>query len=498
MFIKQKAKPRDKRAEMSALPKSNAHVVDVLGNVAGRDQPILRMEKAIELVSLLSEEIFLNKDTVFFDPFCKAGELLLSCAYMSCAARVNKESRLMDINSIYEEIFASNRYFALAPDERHHRLSLRTFLGNSNSHDERYNHIIRNGSYLSEINGRLDKDIFKKELEDMIEYIKGKSENKRIIAVGNPPYQESDGGFGKSARPVYDCFTTSLIESRQISEFALVIPARWFVGGKGLEPFRKKILMSGKVKNLIYFKKSKEVFPTVDINGGICYFHYNKSHLGNTYFTDGKSKTHIRLDMHDVVCDDPAGYNLVDKVTSKWQGKYVSDVAWAGKPFGIRTFYFNRNHSTAKDARATVPCLSRNMEIKYANRDDISKNQEAIDLWKVSVPAVAGKGGFRSTVPLKHIFLLEKGVITTETYNIIDAFETKAEAECLINYLKTDFARYFVGLRKITQHLPRDRWQWVPYLDISKEWTDKKLFKYFGFNNQEIKHIIQKVLEWSY
>ena len=147
---------------MSALIKPHKlHVVDVLGNVIGRDQPVMRIDKALELVSLLAEENFTDNNTVFFDPFCKAGEILFACAYTSCS--VKSKCKLMSTEEIYREIFASNRYFALAPDERHHRLSLRTFLGNKNSHSQRYNHIIKNGNYLSEIDGTLDKNKFNKD-----------------------------------------------------------------------------------------------------------------------------------------------------------------------------------------------------------------------------------------------------------------------------------------------------------------------------------------------
>lgn len=118
----------------------------------------------------------------------------------------------------------------------------------------------------------------------MIEYIKSTTKNKRIIAIGNPPYQESDGGFGKSAKSIYDLFTEKLIASPDISEFLLVIPARWFGGGKGLDGFRDQIRTSGRVKSLRYFKNSGEVFPTVDINGGVCFLHYDKQFEGQTTF----------------------------------------------------------------------------------------------------------------------------------------------------------------------------------------------------------------------
>jgi hypothetical protein len=161
---------------MGASLKLNAHIVDVLGNVIGRDQPILRMERAIDMCSFLDD--ILNDEIVLFDPFCKAGELLLSCAYLACRKK-QEQGSLVDVDLIYNEIFKSNKYYALAPDERHHRLSLRTFLGNSHSHDPEYNQVIRNGNYLSEVDGTLNKDKYTKELVNMIEFIKEKSGNKK-------------------------------------------------------------------------------------------------------------------------------------------------------------------------------------------------------------------------------------------------------------------------------------------------------------------------------
>lgn len=485
---------------MSALAiNPTAHVVDVLGNVIGRDQPILRMEKALEMVALLGEEVFADENVVFFDPFCKAGELLLACAFHSCWAKTKGNAKLLDVDMVMKEIYQSNRYFGLAPDERHHRLSIRTFLGNEHSHNENFNHIIRDGHYLSEEDGTLDKEKFEREFNCMIEYIKTTSKNKLIISLGNPPYQESDGGFGKSAKSIYDLFTEKLIATTDVSEFLLVIPARWFGGGKGLDGFRDLIRNSGRVKNLRYFKNSGEVFPTVDINGGVCFLHYDKSFNGNTTFTDGKHQESLHLNEFDIIADDPKGYALVRKILSQWDGDFISSVAWSRKPFGLATDHFSKIKSLKQTDKNAIPCLSRNRSINYVDRTTIEKNADKIDRYKVSVPAVAGgsKGNRRSTIPVNQIFLLPKGTISTETYSVIDAFNSKQEAENLIAYLKTDFARYFLGLRKITQHLPRDRWDWVPYVDAKKLWTDADLFKLFTLTKDEQDHIKVKVKEWS-
>ncbi len=482
---------------MSALLKPSAHVVDVLGDTIGRDQPILRMDKAIEMVSLLSSDVFLDKNVVFFDPFCKAGELLFACSYMSCVSVLKKQSKLMDVKDIHKEIFESNRYFALAPDERHHRLSLRTFLGNTKSHDEKYNHIIKNGNYLSEIDGKLDENIFKKEFENMVEYIKDKSGNKRIIVVGNPPYQEADGGAKASAKPIYNIFVEHLFENKSINEFVLVIPARWFSSGKGLAKFRRRIMESQHVKNLSYFGRSEDVFPTVHVQGGVCFLNIDKDYLGMTKFIDSGEEIEVDLSRFDIIPDDPKASSIVTKVLNKHQGCFVSDIAWSRKPFGLPTNYFSTSSEYEKDKSDSVKCYTKGRKIKWIKRSNVIRHSESIDEWKVAIPRAYATGARRCTLPKHQIFLIEKGAISTETYNVIGSFENKNEALSLIRYLQTNFCRYLLGLRKLTQDIPKDRWSWVPLMEDLSEIDDKSLARYFDLTREEMLHLDKKIGEWS-
>jgi len=483
----------------SLVIKTNTHVVDILGNVKGRDQPIMLIDKAIQFAATLDDHIFLDDEVVFFDPFCKAGEILLACALIRCLKKSKNAHGLMGLESVYRELYESNRYYALAPDERHHRLSLRTFLGNENSHKGQFNHVIKNGNYLSEISGKLDSDKFEKELGEMLEYIKKTSENNKIVAIGNPPYQESDGGFGKSAKNIYHYFAEALISKEDISEFVLVIPARWFGGGKGMDGFRDTMMNTQHLKKLKYFNKANSVFPTVDINGGVCFIHFDKKYSGETDFSDESFSEKVDFSEFDIIPDDPFAFTIIRKIQGKWNGIYVGEKSWPSKPFGLRTNHFDKYPELEKLSPLAVPCLSRGKVIKIASKLDISKNKDKINYWKVSVPKAAGgsKGKRRSTVPLNQIFLVPPGHITTETYNIIDIFEVKSHAENFRAYLKTDFSRYMVGLRKITQDVPPDRWNWVPYMENNKTWTDEALFKYFNITKEEQDHIKKKVKEWS-
>lgn len=479
---------------------TNTHVVDILGNVIGRDQPIMVVEKAIELVSHFGLEVFKDDDVVFFDPFCKAGEILLACAFSSCLAKAKSDRKVLSLDAVQKELYESNRYFALAPDERHHRLSLRTFLGNINSHNEKYNGIIRDGHYLSEEDGRLNQEKYEKEFTTMLEYIKNKSGKKKIIAVGNPPYQESDGGFGGSAKAIYPYFVEHLMDQKDISEFVLVIPSRWFAVGKGVDSFRERILKSTEIKGLHYFRRSKSVFSTVDVLGGVCFFHFERDFKGKTSFIEDGVATEVSLSEFDIIPDDPNAYTIIRKINSKHK-KFVSDVAWSRNPYGLSTTFFRDNGATNASGKNSIKCMTRGRKFKTTSKDNIRKNADKVDYFKVVVPAAFAPGGpkqgvRRVTLPIKHYFILGKDEITTETYTIIDIFKTRSEAERFVKYLQTDFARYLLGLRKITQHIPKDRWAWVPYMDLSKEWTDEALFKHFKLTDAEIKNVQKKVREW--
>jgi hypothetical protein len=479
------------------INKPIAHVVDVLGNVVGRDQPILRVDKAMEFISTLGEDILCNDNVVFFDPFCKAGEILLACAMQRCLLKSKKQ--LIDVDAISEEVFKSGRYFGLAPDERHHRLSLRTFLGNTHSHNEEFNHIIRDGHYLSEVDGTLDKDKFEKEFSLMIEYIKTTSKDRRIICVGNPPYQEEDGGAQKSAKPIYQIFTEALIECSSVSDFVVVIPSRWFAGGKGLDDFRNKMMNSKQIRSIKHFERSGDVFPTVDVDGGVCFLNWSENYNGKPLYQSSDISLEINLEGYDIIPDDPMAYSLLEKMKRKWEGTWVSEKAWARKPFGLSTDYFQKNKSEDSAAKGIIRCISRNKSINYIKEINIPTKHEYINKYKVCIPGAYGgkKGQRRKTLPSTSIFLVQPGEIVTETYMVIDTFEDKKTADNFVKFLGTTFSRYFLGLRKITQHIPRERWAWVPYLNMSEEWSDEKIYKFFNFSEKEIKHIKRKVQEWS-
>jgi len=475
----------------------NTHVVDILGSVKGRDQPVMKMDKAVDLVKCLGEEVFINNDYVFLDPFCKAGEILLATALVSILHKSKK--KLVLLETVYKEIYESNRYFALAPDERHYNLSLRTFYGNEKSHDENFTQNIRNGDYLSEIDGRLNKEKFNKELKAMLDYITEKTGNKKIVAVGNPPYQEEDEGHGKSAKPIYNIFIESLVNSQKVSKFSLVIPARWFSGGKGLDNFRNRMRVDKKLKKITYFENSSFVFPTVDIRGGVCFLYWDKNHKGETVINNGKQTEETDLSKLDIIVPHTEAYPILNKVLEK-SNAFVSEVVWSRKPFGLPGNYFSRNQLNYSESDQLIKCLSVGKIINEIPRRLIPTKTDKIDEYQVAFPEASGGGKGRrdQTLPRpKHFFILEKGQISTETYSVAHSFTNKKEAENFLSFLRTNFARFLLGLRKPTQHTKRETFAWVPLLNTKQLWTDEKLFEYFNISPEEQKYIIKQVEKWT-
>lgn len=304
----------------------------------------------------------------------------------------------------------------------------------------------------------------------------------KIVAIGNPPYQEMDGGFSKSSKAIYNDFTMALINNSAISEFIFVIPARWLAGGKGLDTFRNEMRETPHIQNLIVFLNATHVFPMVDINGGICFLHYNKE-----YFSNPRNE-------FDIIPDDPLCIPIVRKVLKSGQ-RMMSEAMEARNTWGFISNHFKKNIS-----QGDIPVLCQGRKINYTSLDKINKNHHLIPLWKVCCPQACGgsKSMRRQTLPRHQIFLVDNKTITTETYNVIFSSENKEECENLIATLRTDFCIYLLCIRKVSQQISRKVWAWVPFMGTDKPWTNSELFSFFDITKQEQEHIHGMVADWGF
>jgi site-specific DNA-methyltransferase (adenine-specific) len=274
------------------------------------------------------------------------------------------------------------------------------------------------------------------------------------------------------------------VEPRFIS---MVIPARWFAGGKGLDEFRNTMLKDSRLSHLVDFPVASDVFPGVKVNGGICYFLWERDRKGlckvTTTMKGFEDTAERKLDQFDTLVRFNKAIPILEKVLAKKYESLSGQVS-RQKPFGLRTF--------ARPTGKGNVTLFANNSVGKIQKDEITVGKEMIDSWKVLTSMGYGEGGEGRDYPRMIIgkpIVAEPPSACTETYIVVGAYDTKVEAENLAGYLRTRFLRFLVALRKNTQHVTQDRFLFVPSLPMTKEWTDKKLYEHFGITPDEIEFI---------
>jgi site-specific DNA-methyltransferase (adenine-specific) len=303
--------------------------------------------------------------------------------------------------------------------------------------------------------------------KDFLEY---DASTQYDIIVGNPPYNEARIKE-TSDQPLYSKFIVKAIE--MTPRLLFVVPSRWFSGGKGLDEFRKSMLMRKDIVSIHHINNSRTIWPEVDIKGGVNYFYLDKSHNGLTEFTsDLNSEQPIQLDKYDILVSDTKAYPLINKVA-----KYpcLSELYLSTGHFGITT---NFEHYQNEPMVNSVKCYvsAKKGEQKFVNKRYI---KNAYDFWKVFTPQGSGKGGDG----FGNIIIGTPREIASQTYFGFKVGSEK-EAKSLKSYLETDFANYMLSLRKIDQHISEATLKWVPLPPLDREWTDVKVAKYYGLNTK--------------
>ncbi|MDP3217895.1 MAG: Eco57I restriction-modification methylase domain-containing protein [Deltaproteobacteria bacterium] len=323
------------------------------------------------------------------------------------------------------------------------------------------------------------------------------------VIIGNPPYQLNDGGYGTSAAPIYQLFVeqAKALEPRYLS---MVIPARWFAGGKGLDEFREAMLADNRLRSIADYLSAADVFPGVGLKGGVCYFLWNRDHPGlcdvSTHFKDWPVSTASRLLLEkgaDVFIRFNEGLSILKKVASVETGQSESLLLPESKrfdrlvsslrPFGFRTFFRGR-----KQMRKGDIAIYQNGGTGYVAREEVETGTELIDKWKLYVGRAAPGTGNRDTYPhriLSTPFIGEPGSICSETYLCIGPFETQSEAESALSYITCRLTRLLILLHKPSQDTTRKVYTFVPTQEWNRKWTDDELYAKYGITESEIAFI---------
>jgi len=311
------------------------------------------------------------------------------------------------------------------------------------------------------------------------------------VIIGNPPYQMKGGAGGSSDSSIYHLFVEQA-KNLEPKFLSMVVPSRWLAGGRGLDEFRKEMLSSHKLNRLVDFPVSSEVFPNVEVKGGICYFLWSDAHRGPCDVTvvrgDEEATSSRQLDEFDVFVRDPRSVGILRKVLKVGE-KPITSILTADTPFGIATNFDGFHEKKKSGDVALYYVRSGKRQIGFVPRRTITKNALLIDKWKVLVPEAGSDGGQR--IPdsvLGKPWLSPQPSVATQSF-LAFWVANEDEARSLESYCCTKFFRHLVSIRKLTQHALRSTYSWVPVQDWKRQWTDKALYKKYGLTKEEIEYV---------
>ncbi len=318
------------------------------------------------------------------------------------------------------------------------------------------------------------------------------------IIVGNPPYQMMDGGHGASASPIYDKFVNAAIRMNP-RYITMIIPSRWFAGGKGLNDFRDSMLSDKRIKYIKDYINAKECFPGVSLGGGVNYFLWDRDYEGPCEVVNsinGKENSLTRnLDDYKIFIRNNIGIGIINKILNK-SFKSIETLISTRNPFGFDTK--SRGMKTPEYNSDVI--LHSSGGKGYVSKYSVKKGKEFTNKFKIMMSARTSehagepdsKGTFRV---LSSTQILPPGNICTDSYLMVGPFENEIETSDFLSYMHTKFFRYLL-LQVVTSiALSAEKFCFIP---VQKNYliSDEELYKKYDLNQDEINDIEQVIKEY--
>ena len=489
----------------------NPDVLNCIANLSN-DEVFTPPALANQVLDMLPKELFSDPKATFVDPFCKSGVFL-----REIVKRLDKglAEKIPDQQERINHIM-HHQVFGIALTELTSLLSRRTLYCSkcANSQysvthfDNEQGNVFYKTIKHTWVNGKCkycgaSKEVYDRGSESeqyAYQFIHTDNPKKLFpknmkfdVIIGNPPYQMSDGGDTEErqrggAIPLYHKFIQQA-KKLQPRYLTMIVPSRWFSGGRGLDDFRDEMLHDTHIRAIVDFPLSSECFPGVEIKGGVCYFLWDRDNTGlcSVSTIRGNSISTTQRSLLETGSDTFIRYNeaipILHKV-QKFKEESFTNLVSSQKPFGFRTFVSGKQ----KHFDGAVK-LYANKSIGYVERKEISQNISWVDKYKVLITMAYGAGEDFPHQIINVPFIAEPNTCCTETYVVIGPFQGIEDTKSVISYIKTRFFRFLVLLKKNTQHASSKVYQFVPLQDFSHPWTDEMLYEKYGLDEKEIAFI---------
>lgn len=488
----------------------NPDVLSCLANLSN-DEVFTPPDVVNQMLDMLPQELFKNPDTTFLDPACKTGVFLREIAKRLIAGL---EPKFPDLQERLDHIF-HKQLFGIAVTELTGLLSRRGLYcskypnsefsvslfddAQGNIRFKRLNHTWRAGKciYCGAAQSEYDREDILESYAYELLHTPDVEEifNMRFdVIIGNPPYHLSDGGNGKSAKPIYQLFVEKAkkLNPRYLT---MIIPSRWFSGGKGLDDFRRTMLSDRRLRKLVDYENFKDVFPGVDLAGGACYFLWERDYEGKcevvNYSKDNPSSMMRYLDENETFIRQNLAVEIVKKVQSQ-NTKFLNNRVSARKPFGLPTNYPPKDKG--------IPCwFIQRIGLQYAYTADVDDSHGYLAKWKLLVPKAPIAGQTDFTKPVGFYYdgntrIAKPGECCTESWIVAGAFDSEAEVLAYKSYIFTKTVRFLLLQTVVSQDVTKKNFGFVPDLgSYEGGYSDEMLCKKWGITADEWAYIDSRI-----